>query len=38
MYAGYTIRYLSSFILLEAFCVGMVFRYNYCDGMLFKVR
>ena len=24
MYAGYTIRYLSSFILLEADCVGTV--------------
>ena len=24
MYAGYTIRYLSSFILLEAYCVGTV--------------
>ena len=27
MYAGYTIRYLSSFILLEAYCVGTV-QYN----------
>ena len=26
-YAGYTIRYLSSFILLEAYCVGTV-QYN----------
>ena len=24
MYAGYTIRYLSSFIFLEAYCVGKV--------------
>ena len=24
MYAGYTIRYLSSFILLEVYCVGSV--------------
>ena len=24
MYAGYTIRYLSGFILLEAYCVGTV--------------
>ena len=24
MYAGYTIRYLSSVILLEAYCVGTV--------------
>ena len=27
MYGGYTIRYLSSFILLEAYCVGTV-QYN----------
>ena len=27
MYAGYTIRYLSNFILLEAYCVGTV-QYN----------
>ena len=27
MYARYTIRYLSSFILLEAYCVGIV-QYN----------
>ena len=27
MYAGYTIRYLSSFILLETYCVGKV-QYN----------
>ena len=27
MYAGYTIRYLCSFILLEADCVGTV-QYN----------
>ena len=27
VYAGYTIRYLSSFILLEAYCVGTV-QYN----------
>ena len=27
MYAGYTIRYLSSFIVLEAYCVGTVL-YN----------
>ena len=27
MYAGYTIRYVSSFILLEAYCVGTV-QYN----------
>ena len=27
MYAGYTICYLSSFILLEAYCVGTV-QYN----------
>ena len=28
MYAGYTIRYLSSFILLEAYCVGTVQLWN----------
>ena len=27
MYAGYTIRHLSSFILLVAYCVGTV-QYN----------
>ena len=27
MYAGYTIRYLSSFILLEEYCVGTA-QYN----------
>ena len=27
MYAGYTIRYLISFILFEAYCVGTV-QYN----------
>ena len=27
MDAGYTIRYLGSFFLLEAYCVGMV-QYN----------
>ena len=28
MYAGYTNRYLSSFILLEAYCVGTVQQWN----------
>ena len=28
MYAGYTLRYLSGFILFEAYCVGTVQLWN----------